>query len=67
MAGINAEQLRTFAQSIPGLLSTHKIRKTEAATALHYSRQAFYKKVNNPSSWKVGELIILSELISSKK
>jgi len=67
MAGINARDLRTFAESIPQLLSTHKIRKTEAATALHYSRQAFYKKVSNPSSWKVGELIILSELIGSKK
>ena len=67
MAPINSKILKDFAESLPEILKSAKIKKNEAAAALHFSRQALYKKIDNPSQWKIGELIILTDLIRSKE
>jgi len=66
MGQIDGKKIQALAEGIPGMLATYRIRKAEAATALKVSRQAFHKKINNPSGWKVSELIILFDLVRSK-
>ena len=67
MAALDSKSIQAFAEELPKLLKSQKIKRAEAAAALQFSRQALYKKIDNPSQWKLGELMILTDLIRSKE
>jgi len=63
---MSAEKILEVASAIPNLLATNKITKSRAAAALQFSRQSLHRKISNPSTWKVSELIVIYNLIGSK-
>jgi hypothetical protein len=67
MAAIDARKIQSFVEGLPSLLHRYKIGKAETAQALNISRQALYKKISNPAGWKIGELMILDDLIKAKE
>jgi hypothetical protein len=51
---------------LPIWLKKNKVRQSEAALALGWTREYFNRKINNPNSWKLGELIDLETYILGK-
>lgn len=63
---ITAVKFYTYIENLPTWLKKNKVRQSEAALAMGWTREYFNRKVNNPNSWKVGELIDLETYILGK-
>jgi hypothetical protein len=63
---ITPTKFYTYIEKLPSWLKRNKVRQSEAALALGWSREYFNRKINNPNSWKLGELIDLETYISRK-
>ena len=64
---MSASQILIFAKSLPDQLRSAGLKKYEAAEALEMTRQNLFLKLNNPSSFKVEELIKLEAFIKKRK
>jgi formyltetrahydrofolate synthetase len=64
---MSANQILKFAQSIPAQLKAARIKKYQAAEALNMTRQNLFYKINNPSSFKVEELVKLDVFIKNSE
>lgn len=63
---ITAVKFYNYLENLPTWLKSKKVRQSEAALAMGWTREYFNRKVNNPNSWKVGELIDLETYILGK-
>jgi hypothetical protein len=63
---ITPSKFYSYIENLPYLLKQNKVRQSEAALALGWSREYFNRKINNPNSWKLGELIDLETYILGK-
>ena len=63
---ITPSRFYVYIENLPTWLKKNKVRQSEAALALGWSREYFNRKINNPNSWKLGELIDLETYILGK-
>lgn len=64
---MSASQILKFAKNLPDQLKAAKLKKYQAAQALNMSRQNLFYKFNNPSSFKIEELLILDAFIKNSE
>lgn len=63
---ITPSKFYTYIENLPTWLKRNKVRQSEAASAMGWTREYFNRKINNPNSWKLGELIDLETYILGK-
>lgn len=64
---MSASQILKFAESIPAKLKAARIKKYQAAEALDMTRQNLFKKLQNPNSLRVDELLKLERIIRNRE
>lgn len=63
---ITPSKFYAYIEKLPSWLKENKVRQSEAAMAMGWTREYFNRKINNPNSWKLGELIDLEMYILGK-
>ena len=53
---VTLSQFFVYVENLPWVLKKYKIKQSEAAFVLGWSREYLNRKLKNPYSWKLGEL-----------